>query len=113
MQVDATAGCRTRARHPDASYAETCTQPLCERSSTVFFSVVPVVMQNCTHAVPALNIPFDPCSTRSMVNVAVWNALLHVIGLRWLSHQAAEERLDPSFMSLAAERPDFVCFADT
>jgi hypothetical protein len=79
----------------------------------VFASVVPVVMQNCTHAAPPLNVPFFPFSTLSIVNELVWNAPLHEMRLRWLSHHAEAVLLEPSFINFVAETPDRVSFAET
>src|ERR1700712_183874 len=89
------------------------THPLRESVSLVSFSVLPVVTQNCTHALPGASVPLLPFSTASMENVAVRSLSLHLKALRWLSHQAAAVLLDSALVSFADAAPSAISLAET
>src|SRR6185436_10071991 len=107
--IPAVAGARRPPgrRAPAAGQPSTRTQPDLLRMSVSS----PCVTQNWTQALPSLSLPFEPGSTLSIVNVAVWLLPLQTNLLRWLCHHAEAVFEDPSRLRARSFLPDLTSLA--
>src|SRR3954465_14459056 len=85
---------------------------LATETVSLLFSPSPVVTQNCSQAEPLRSVPLLPSSTLSIVNFFVCFWPSHLIGLRWLCHQAAATLLELSALRALLFLPDFVCLSE-